>query len=500
MRNGERERAFGRYLLIHERFGEEADNILPATRELAGLYWEAGDMDASLDLLAGAEERCEVDEHRVQLREEIGRRLQQRGDWEGATAALQRIHDEFPDNPVFRARAQLAEAGIADKRGFFNAAVDLYRTVAAAHVDAGMTAAAYFGQATLLRRRGDPEGAMPLMDAALAALPKQHTMRGSIAVERSELLVEMGAGTPAEMQAMLSEARDAGLEDEQPGAYTHLLLYLAQALAAADRHYDALQTFQRVADSVAAADDPSLKHAAIEGQVASLVALDRKDQADELLNNTPLSALTTGEAGETCLAQISLARGRLESGEAVSAAELFTEVFGTCRSPRFLVSELPAAADLLVESGRVEDAIAILRAVRDGDVPGVGKQAAELELGRLGNEEDLVAAASGPDRSLAALAKVERAHAYGKDGRIEAAMPLWTEVANDLTLDPSERLQATLGLAQAARNRGDLDDAETMYRRVLDESPDAWLREEGRRGLQALGAGESESGDRVGVP
>jgi len=500
MRNGERERAFGRYLLIHEKFSDRPDKILPATRELASLYWAAGDMAAALELLRRGEERCELDEHRVQLREDIAGRLQQQGDWEGAGAALQRIHDEYPDNAVFRARATLAQAGIADKRGLFAEAVDLYRAVARAHVDSGMTAAAFFGQATLMRRRGDLEGALPLMDAALDALPKQHTMRGAIAIERSELLMEMGAGSPAELQAMLSEARDAGLEDEQPSAYTHLLLYLAQALAGAERHDDALQTFQRVGDSVAAADDPSLKHAAVEGQVAALMALGRKDQADALLDRTPLSAMTSGEAADTCLAQMSLARGRLDSGQAISAAELFTAVFATCRSPRFLVAELPAAADLLVEGGRVEDALAILRSVRDGDVPEVGRQAAELELGRLGSEEDLDAAMMGPDRSLAALAKVERAASFQKAGEVQKAMPLWTEVAADPTLDPSERLQATLGLADAARDRGAMDDAKTMYQRVLDDSPDAWLREAARRGLDELGGGTADPGDRVPTP
>lgn len=500
MRTGEREKAFGRYLMIQEKFSDRPDKILPATRELAALYWAAGDVDAALTLLDRALEACELDEHRVQLREDIASRLQQKGDWEGATAALQAIHDEYPDNPVFRARAQLAQAGMADKRGQFGAAVDLYRDVAIAHVDTGMTAAAHFGQATLMRRRGDLEGALPLMNAALEALPKQHKMRGAIAVERSELLMEMGAGSPAEMQAMLSEARDAGLEDEQPNAYTHLLLYLAQALAGADRHDDALQTFQRVAESVAAADDPSLKHAAVEGQVASMVALGRTDQADALVNNTPLSAMTSGEAGETCLAQMSMARSRLESGQAAAAGEAFSEVFATCRSPIFLVAELPAAADLLVEGGRIEDALAILRSVRDSDVPEVGRQAAELELGRLGSEEDLERAIQGPDRSLAALAKVSRAAHYAKDGEVERAMPLWTEVAADMTLDPSERMQAILGLAHAAATRGEIDDARTMYQRVVDESPDAWLRDEARKGLEGLGEGAGAGGDRLPSP
>jgi uncharacterized protein YjbI with pentapeptide repeats/tetratricopeptide (TPR) repeat protein len=495
MRNGERDRAFGRYLLIQEKFSGEPDNILPATRELAALYWAAGETEAALDLLTKAEARCEVDEHRVQLREDLADYLQQQGDWDGAGAALQRIHDEFPDNLVFRARAQLTQAGIADKRGFFGEAVDLYRTVAAASVDAGMTAAAHFGHGTLMRRRGDLEAALPLMDAALAALPKQHTMRGAVAIERSELLMEMGAGSPAELQSMLSEARDAGLEDEQPEAYMHLLLYLAQALSAAGRHDDAVHTFQRVGDSVAAADDPSLKHAAVEGQVVSLVALGLKEQAEELLNNTPLSAMTTGEAGETCLAQMSLARGRLEAGEPVSAAELFTAVFSICRSPRFLVAELPAAADLLVESGRIEDALAILRSVRDGDVHEAGRQAAELELGRLGSEEDLAAAAKGPDRSLAALAKVEQAAHFAKADRLEEAMPLWTEVASDPTLEPTERLQAVLGLAHAARVRGELDDARSLYRRVIAQSPSPWFRDEAQRELAEIS--DSGSGDTV---
>ena len=229
------------------------------------------------------------------------------------------------------------------------------------------------------------------------------------------------------------------------------------------------------------------------------MALGRGDQAEELIANTTLSSMTTGEAADTCNAQMSFARGRLESGEAESAAALFSDVFATCRSPRFLVSELPAAADLLVEGGRTADALAIMRSVRDGAVPDVGRQAAELELGRLGSEEDLIAASTGPDRSLAALAKVERAAHLQKDGRVKEAMPLWTDVANDLTLDPSERLQATLGLAVAARDRGDLEAARAMFRTVFADSPDPWLRDAGKRGLDALGVDPDEGG-RVPEP
>jgi hypothetical protein len=61
-------------------------------------------------------------------------------------------------------------------------------------------------------------------------------------------------------------------------------------------------------------------------------------------------------------------------------------------------------------------------------------------------------------------------------------------------------MQAILGLAHAADTRGETDDARTMYQRVVDESPDAWLRDEARKGLESLGEGAGAGGDRLPSP
>ena len=66
-------------------------------------------------------------------------------------------------------------------------------------------------------------------------------------------------------------------------------------------------------------------------------------------------------------------------------------------------------ADLMVEGGLRDDARTMLQTLRDEEVPPVGKQACQLELGRLGSDQDLVDAMKGPDRALASLARMLRA-------------------------------------------------------------------------------------------
>jgi hypothetical protein len=181
------------------------------------------------------------------------------------------------------------------------------------------------------------------------------------------------------------------------------------------------------------------------------------------------------EAGEGCSAMMSLARGRAETGDLLGMAVDFTDILSSCAAPRFLVENLPVMADMLVEAGAEEQAVALLTTARDGSTNLAGRQAAELELGRLGSVDDLKAAALGPDPALAALARVARAELLAEAGRLAEAEPLWTQVVGDPSGEPMPKSLALLGLARLDVARGRSESARARLEEVRTLSADAWV-------------------------
>jgi ATP/maltotriose-dependent transcriptional regulator MalT len=271
------------------------------------------------------------------------------------------------------------------------------------------------------------------------------------------------------------EARDVGFDREQPEAFAELLLLLANEMMSEEREEDALRIYQRVTSSGEASTSPSLSQASLEGEIAALVALGRRDQADALLEQTTVTDVIGAAAAEGCSARLSLARGRAETGDVAGMVAEFTAILGTCAAPRFLVDNLPVMADLLVEAGADEQALVLLSAARDEAKSPAGRQAAELELGRLGSVEDLVAASAGPDPALAALARVARAEVLARDGRLAEAEPLWAQVVADPSGEPVPKSLALLGLAQLELARGRAEAAQARLAEVRDLSSDEWV-------------------------
>jgi uncharacterized protein YjbI with pentapeptide repeats/tetratricopeptide (TPR) repeat protein len=483
-----RSSAVRRYEKILERFATRPDLTLPATIELAELHRSGGDRGEALRLLQEAEGKASKPEAVVRLREQLSQIWQDAGDYRKAEDVLERTLVEFKEEPEYIARARLRIAGIADQAGRLDFAIEGYREVAEANIDPAMTAAASFGHAALLRRVGRTSEALPLMDKALAALPASHPMRGAIAVERAELLVEVGKSSLADLEDMLSQAREAGLEESQPVAYNELLLLMAKELLASTRYDDAMSIFTRVATSAAAAETKALRQGAVEGRVAVLMALGRKEEAEDLLNEMGVAQLSSGDAADNCAARMSLARARVETDELKAAVAEMTAVFETCRAPRFLLQELPVVSDLLVSRGLFAETVAMLKGISEADVGAIGKQAAELELGRLGSAEDLEKAMVGPDRSLAALARVERAQLYVGEGRLAEAEPLWREVLGDPAVEPVPRSLAQLGLGRLALARGDTEQALTHFQEVRKLSKEPWILQQADGLLRQLGA------------
>ncbi len=491
MRMEKPDEAQGHYERALERFPDRLELTLPARRELAELHLSAGRTREAIAVLEPAESKVSNPDALMDLREDLARAWETSGEFDRAKQIVGSSIREFADDPELQARAKLGVAGIADKQGEVKQALGLYREVSNANIEPSMTAAALFGEATLLRRTGKVPDALPLMDRAMEVLPPAHPMRGAVAVERAETLVELGDGSVGDLESMLAEVRDAGLEHAQPVAYGELLLLLAAQLMEDERHEDALAVFQRVAGSAGAVEDPGLKHASTEGQVASLMQLGRKEQADSLLSSLGVAEMSSGEAEENCDAGMSLARSRAETGEIDAASEGFKELLGQCRAPVFLVVNLPVMADVLAAASRQDEARAMLAELRDSEIAAVGKQAAQLELGRLGSVADLEGALEGPDRALASLARIERGEQLAAVGRLAEAEPLWQAVLDDEGSEPVPRSLAMLGLArlELARDkpmaaRGHLEEARLL-------AADEWVVEQAEAMLAEIAGTEA---------
>ncbi len=486
VRRGAVDEAQSRYQDVRVRHAKQVETRVEASIELAELLASTGDVAGAEALLQEEVELVEQPETGLVLRQALVDSRYQAGDMDGALDEARRTVAWARTDESLSLRAQLQLAGLADEAGAFDEAIGLYKAVALAAQDPGLVAAAWFGQATLMRRRGAPDAAIPLMDSALTHLPPQHAFRGAIVVERAEVLAELGQSSPAAVEQMLADARAAGLDANQPVAYASLLLMLGRELAAAERHEDALNVCQQVAASSAAGEEPGLRQQAVQGQVEALMALGRQDQAAALLDNTSLDGLTSGGADETCDALHALALARAEAGEIEAAIQGFDKVFETCRSPRFLVAHLPPISDLLVGADRTEDARGLLRSIVDApEVPPEGKQAAALELGRLGSVAALDQAADGPDEALAALAQIEIAARLEAAGEVDQARTILRGIAEDADAEAFPRGLAQLSLGRLAAEAGDKGGARVWLVQARDAG-DPWLRDQANQALTGL--------------
>ena len=486
IRQGRPEEARARYEAALNRFGDRGDVRLRATLELSELMATAGAAEGAEAMLRTQLDLLDDPEQIFAVRQALAEQRREAQDLDGAVDLAEDTAAWAP-NRSLKLRAKLQLAGLCDESSRFDRAIDLYKEVALAEEDPEMTAAAWFGQATLMRRRGFPDAALPLMDSALLHLPTQHRQRGAIILERAEVLAELGTSSPAEIESMLADARAAGLPDEQPVAYGGLLLRLGEELAGAKRHEDALNVFQQVVNSAAAAEDPGLRQAAIAGEVAALVKLGRKDQAEGLLDRVSIGSLTDGTAEETCDARYALALGRLETGNIDGCVEALDSLFTTCRSPRFLLRAVPEASDALTGTAAEDEARGLLRTLRDDKtLAGPGRQVAALELGKLGSAEDLDLAAQGPDDALAALARVETGRRLAEAGQLKRAQATLKSVAEDTSMEPIPRALARFELGMIAKRTKEDGAAKLWFALVRDESSESWLRDKAEKELSSL--------------
>ena len=454
-----------------------------AVLELSEARWARGAVADALEGLEVAEEGLEPTQQ-APLRLRRAEWLVALGRPEDAEGLLSAVLVALPADGRLAQLAQLGIAGAKTARGDLAGATALYRRLAEGQADPETAAAAWAGLAEEAEKRGALDEALPLSDLAWRLAPPRHRVRGRLAAQRAELLVQLGRGDPASLDTLLSDARAGGLEEADPPAFGRLVVRLAQSLLVAGRPADALASFARVQDSPAARNDVALRELAMEGRVGCLIALGRKEEADRWVDSMPLSDLRPGDAQQVCGARASLARSRLAMHDIPGAVTAWRELFTECRAPRLLTAVLPEMADAMGEAGATREAELLLREVRDADLPDVGRQAACLELLRLGNLDEATCAEEGPDAALGALGRVEHAKILVDRGRLAEAEPLWTAVLSDAGAEPISRALALLGLARLAHVRGDGQLAHQQADEAGQESQDPWIQEQ-VRALQA---------------
>ena len=135
-------------------------------------------------------------------------------------------------------------------------------------------------------------------------------------------------------------------------------------------------------------------------------------------------------------------------------------------------------SDILQSSSAKEEVQLILSELKKELSEGVGRQAAELELGRLGSLDDLEAASGGPDPALAALALVAQGEHLAAEGRLAEAEPLWLRVHQDPAGEPVPKGLALLGLAGLEVARGDAVEAQAYLAELRGLTTDPWFLQE----------------------
>jgi hypothetical protein len=450
---------------------------LPAALELAELRWARGATAEALQGLGQAIASVPPKDG-ANLRLRASEWLLALGRPGDAEQSLREALPGLSDAPALRRRLELGLARALLARGDGDGAAGIFRQIADAPGDPEAAAVAWSGLAERARLRGALDEAMAAVETAWRLAPPRHRVRGTLAAQRAELLVSMGRADPASLDALLSDARAAGLEEADPAAFARLVVRLGQSLVAAGRPADALTSFVRVHEGGAARTDVALREMAMEGRVQALVALGRQAEADRVVDAMPLSDLGEGAARQRCGAHASLARSRLALRDVPGAVAAWRTLFTECRAPRLLTAVLPEAADSLQEAGAADEAEALLREIAAAPVPDVGRQAACIELVRLGHLEDAPCAEAGPDAALSALARVEHARLLAERGNLAEAEPLWSAVLDDAAAEPVTRALALLGLARLAQVRGDGQLAHERATSAGKESEEPWVQEQ----------------------
>ena len=406
---------------------------------------------------------------------------------ERARTAFRGMLEADPDDP----RALLALGRLTQQQGDLQGAEEYYRRLASRRP--GQRTSTFLLQ--VLMQQGDSEGAMAVLREALAAEPGALEMRFTLA----DLLSE--AGRPQEALEVLSAVPEAQRnEPELVRREAAVLLQLGRPGDARVRlegavagNPEAVRLHLFLALLLADEGEPERAREILAAQLAShplevdvaqslVRLLIRVGDPDEAVRVTTRSVeriqpVDPESAGELIQGTMEALAGAGLWERIPPLGELVPDGLPEARRSRILQLEVEA----LRRGGRLEEALDRLDA-SSLDGPGVRALRAEILLRR-----DQPRRAEAILEDLATEEPRLAAQVYQSVGRYEDALPLWESTVARDPVAPDARFS----LAAAYERTGRLDDAETVFRKLIGDYPDFHLA------LNYLGYMWAEQGENL---
>ena len=362
-----------------------------------------------------------------------------------------------------------------------------FSRLAAGATDTAMRVDYFLQEALAHEDAGKPDLALDALDKAVAAAEGEEGEMPRALLARAEAKSRLGLQTDAaiELRALLARA------DATPDQSAQAIVSLRQALGAAGIEEGARLQASRLAgmstdpqrsafclalaDAWAAVNDLASVRSALD---AGLALVEGVDERTELRLRLARVMADLGDTEAALAAYVELADGPRGADARLGAAELL-ERAGRGAEARALLSPLlvspepdiraRALMSLATTSERSGDTAAALAGVRsilelEGVPPSV-MDGARILLARL--DPTAVDGLVAQNPAIRSELLMGRAHELREAGERTDAHEIWVSIAEDPTVDPQTRVDASLSLAELQVEDGDMKGAVERYDALL---------------------------------
>lgn len=413
--------------------------------------------------------------------------------WEPASAAFQRVGELSPTHPS-AAEAALMQAQCGERLGHDGPALEAYLALAEKYPDSDHAPAALLHAARLQERAGRKDAALQTLQRIATRYPT-FPLRDAVLYQSAWLLIEAQRSAEADrlFQQLIAEHRD--------GRYWADATYHMAVRAAREEQYP--QAEQRVRELLAAPCDPELLGHAwyLKGQLAALDG--RWEEVEEAMRTVqdqfPNSALRL--PAEYWRAEASYQRQAYDEA-AARFGRLAQRVAGASES---WLARIPLRQAQLLMRQQQWQAASALAAPIERRFPGFRSQyEVDYVLGRCLAEtgqwsaardryERVVRAAEAEGAEIVAEAWCRIGETYRQQHDWAAARRAYLR-AGELPAHPRWQAAALLEAGKCCEHQGDTQDAQQLFRRLLQEHPDSPLADEAAQHLRPAQARRAPPG------
>ena len=344
--------------------------------------------------------------------------------------------------------------------------VDYYLQEAMAHEDAGKPDLALDALDKAVAAAAGAEGEMPRALLARAEAKSRLGLQTDAAIELRALLARADATPDQSAQAIVSLRQALGAAGIEEGARLQ-----ASRLAAMSTDPQRSAFCLALADAWAAVNDLASVRSALD---AGLALVEGVDERTELRLRLARVMADLGDTEAALAAYADLADGTRGADARLGAAELLERV-GRGADARALLTPLldspepdiraRALMSLATTSERTGDTAAALAGVRSilelQGVPPSVMDGARILLARL--DPTAVDGLVAQNPAIRSELLMGRAHELLEAGERTDAHEIWVGIAEDSTVDPQTRVDASLSLAQMQVEDGDMKGAVERY-------------------------------------